>query len=97
MFKVEHDAGKVVIRAILMQNQKLIASKSATLNYYTYDLELHALIRALDNWKQYLWPKKFVIWTYYESLKHLWTPKKLNKRHPKWIEFLELFLVYSIQ
>jgi hypothetical protein len=36
-----------------------------TLNYLTYDKELYALVRALDIWQQYLWPKKFVIHTDY--------------------------------
>ncbi|XP_059283567.1 uncharacterized protein LOC132037124 [Lycium ferocissimum] len=59
-----------------MQDQKPIAFfseklKGATLNDSTYDLELYALIRALGNWQDYLWPKEFVVRTDHESLKHL--------------------------
>ena len=65
--------------------------KGATLNYSMYDLELYTLIRALATWQHYLWPKEFVIRTDHESLKHLRAQDKLNKRHAKWIEFLETF------
>lgn len=60
-------------------------------NYPTYDKELYALIRALQTWQHYLWPKEFVIHTDHESLKHLKGQHKLNKRHARWVEFLETF------
>uniref|UniRef100_A0A2N9FQI2 Reverse transcriptase domain-containing protein n=1 Tax=Fagus sylvatica TaxID=28930 RepID=A0A2N9FQI2_FAGSY len=43
----------------------------AALNYQPYDKELYALVRALETWQHYLWPKEFVIHTDHESLKHL--------------------------
>uniref|UniRef100_A0A2N9H5K8 Reverse transcriptase domain-containing protein n=1 Tax=Fagus sylvatica TaxID=28930 RepID=A0A2N9H5K8_FAGSY len=43
----------------------------AALNYQTYDKELYTLVRALETWQHYLWPKEFVIHTDHESLKHL--------------------------
>ncbi|XP_048628431.1 uncharacterized protein LOC125598279 [Brassica napus] len=55
----------------------------ATLNYPTYDKELYALVRALQVWQHYLWPKEFVIHTDHESLKHLKGQQKLNKRHAR--------------
>ncbi|KAL0641682.1 hypothetical protein Bca4012_102537 [Brassica carinata] len=63
----------------------------ATLNYPTYDKELYALVRALQVWQHYLWPKEFVIHTYHESLKHIKGQQKLNKRHARWVEFIETF------
>ncbi|CAA7045393.1 unnamed protein product [Microthlaspi erraticum] len=63
----------------------------ATLNYPTYDKELYALVRALQTWQHYLWPKEFVIHTDHESLKHLKGQQKLNKRHARWVEFIETF------
>ncbi|PON50398.1 Zinc finger, H2C2-type, histone UAS binding, partial [Parasponia andersonii] len=39
-----------------------------------------------------LWPKEFVIRTDHESLKHLKGQHKLNKRHARWVEFIETFL-----
>ena len=32
-----------------------------TLNYSVYDKELYALVRSLETWHHYLWPKEFVI------------------------------------
>ena len=81
---------------MLMQEKKPIAYFSeklngAHLNYSTYEKELYALVRALDVWQHYLLPKEFVIHTDHESLKHLKGQGKLNKRHGKWVEFIEQF------
>jgi hypothetical protein len=48
------------------------------LNYPTYDNELYALMRTLDTWQHYLWPKEFMIYLDHESLKHLKWQGKLN-------------------
>jgi hypothetical protein len=45
------------------------------LNYSTYDEELYALVRCLETWQHYLWPKEFVI----------------HSDHAKWVEFIESF------
>ena len=36
-------------------------------------------------------PKEFVIHSDHESLKYLKSQNKLNKRHAKWVEFIEQF------
>ncbi|XP_040953670.1 uncharacterized protein, partial [Gossypium hirsutum] len=95
-FELECDASGLGIRAVLMQDGRPIAYFSeklngAVLNYPTYDKELYSLIRALETWQHYLWPKEFVIHTDHESLKYLKGQHKLNKRHAKWVEFLESF------
>ncbi|CAL9239482.1 unnamed protein product [Arabidopsis halleri] len=87
-FEIECDASGIGIGAVLMQDQKPIAFFSkklggATLNYPTYDKELYTLVRALQTWQHYLWPKEFVIHTDHESLKHLKGQQKLNKRHAR--------------
>jgi len=79
-----------------MQDRRPIAFFSeklsgAALNYPTYDKELYALVRTLETWQPYLGPKEFVIHTDLESLKHLKSPGKLNKRHTRWIEYIETF------
>ena len=96
IFEIECDASGVGIGAVLMQGGRPIAYFSeklsgATLNYPTYDKELYALVRALKTWQHYLWPKEFVIHTDHESLKHLKGQQKLNKRHARWVEFIETF------
>jgi hypothetical protein len=68
----------------------------AALNYPTYDKELYALMRALETWQHYLCPKEFVIHTDHESLKHLKGQGKLNRRHAKWMEFIETFPYVSL-
>nr|KYP35911.1 Retrovirus-related Pol polyprotein from transposon 17.6 [Cajanus cajan] len=94
--ELECDASRVGIRAVLLQGGQPIAYfseklKGASLNYPTYDKELYALVRALQNWEHYLIPKEFVIHSDHESLKYLRGQGKLNKRHAKWVEFLEQF------
>ena len=95
-FEIECDASGFGIGAVLMQDRRPIAYFSeklngAALNYPTYDKELYALVRALETWQHYLWPKEFVIHTDHESLKHLKSQHKLNKRHARWVEFIETF------
>ena len=59
----------------LTQDRRPIAyfseKNGAALNYPTYDKELYALVRALETWQHYPWPKDFVIHTDHEFLKHL--------------------------
>ena len=95
-FEIECDASGLGIGAVLMQEGRPIAYFSeklsgAALNYPTYDKEMYALVRALETWQHYLWPKEFVIHTDHESLKHLKVQHKLNKRHARWVEFIETF------
>jgi hypothetical protein len=63
----------------------------SVLNYSTYDKELYALVRTLETWQHYLWPKEFVIHSDHESLKHIRSQGKLNRRHAKWVKFIEYF------
>jgi hypothetical protein len=59
--------------------------------YPTYDKELYVLVRTLETWQHYLWPKEFVIHSNHESLKHLKGQGKLSRKHAKWVEFIETF------
>jgi len=95
-FEIECDASRVGIGAVLMQEKRPIAFFSeklngARLNYSIYDKEFYALIRALEVWQHYLFPKEFVIHTDNESLKYLKGQSKLNWRYAKWVEFIESF------
>ncbi|XP_012487911.1 uncharacterized protein LOC105801125 [Gossypium raimondii] len=95
-FEIECDASGVGIGAVLTQDGRPIVYFSeklngAVLNYLVYDKEMYALIRALETWQHYLWPKEFVIHSDHEALKHIKGQHKLNKRHAKWVEYLESF------
>jgi hypothetical protein len=95
-FELECDASGIGIGGVLLQEAKPVAYFSEklsgpSLNYSTYDKELYALVRVLETWQHYLWPKEFVIHSNNESLKHIRGQAKLNKRHAKWVEFIETF------
>jgi hypothetical protein len=95
-FELECDASGIGIGGVLLQEGKPTAYFSEklsgpSLNYSTYDKELYALVRVLETWQHYLWPKEFVIHSDHESLKHIRGQAKLNKRHAKWVEFIETF------
>ena len=65
--------------------------KGSHINYSTNDKEFYALVRNLQTWQHYLLSKEFVIHSDHESLKFLKSQGKLNKRHARWVEFLEKF------
>ncbi|RDX90354.1 Retrovirus-related Pol polyprotein from transposon 17.6, partial [Mucuna pruriens] len=93
-FELECDASNVRVGAVLLQEEHPIAYfseklKNAQINFSTYDKELYALVKALQVWQHYLLPKEFMIYSDHETLKHLRSQNKLNKRHAKWVGFLE--------
>jgi hypothetical protein len=95
-FDLECDASGIGLGGVLVQERKLLhifseKLSSPVLNYSTYDKELYALVRCLETWQHYLWPKEFVIHSDHESLKHIRSQGKLNRRHTKWVEFIESF------
>jgi hypothetical protein len=95
-FELESDASGIGLGGVLLQERKPVAYFSEKLsgpimNYSTYDKELYALVRCLETWQHYLWPKEFVTHSDHESLKHIRSQVKLNRRHAKWVEFIESF------
>src|SRR3954469_12498997 len=95
-FEVECDASGIGIGGVLMQEGRPIAYFSekisgARINYPVYDKELYALVRVLEVWQHYLWPKEFIIHSDHEALKYLKAQSNLHRRLAKWVEFIESF------
>ncbi|WVZ97710.1 hypothetical protein U9M48_043224 [Paspalum notatum var. saurae] len=96
VFELECDASGIGLGAVLLQEGKPVAYFSeklsgASLKYSTYDKELYALVRTLHTWQHYLWHREFIIHSDHEALKHICTQTNLNRRHAKWVEFIESF------
>ncbi|GJY14773.1 putative reverse transcriptase domain-containing protein [Tanacetum coccineum] len=92
-FVVYCDASHKGIGAILMQKEKVIAYASRQLKIYeksytTHDLELGAIMFALNIWRHYLYGTKCVVFTDHMSLQHILYYKELNMRQRRWLELL---------
>ena len=57
-------------------------------NYATHDLELAAIVHALNTWRHYLTWKRFELRTYHSGLKYLFEQPTLNAKKTRWLEFL---------
>ena len=62
-------------------------------NYEIHDVEMLAVMRALEEWRHYLEGAKhsFEIWTDHKNLEYFWTAQKLNRRQARWSLFLSRF------
>ena len=45
----------------------------------------------MKKWRQYLVPKEFVLYSDNQDLQFITRQEKLNKRHAKWIDFMQNF------
>ena len=85
-FKLYTNASKVGIRVMLSQNsspiaffnEKLFGSK---INYSTYDVEFYAVVQAVKHWRHYLFHREFILYTDYDSLRHLHKQNKVSSRY----------------
>ena len=72
-FALECDASGIGLGGVLLQDGKHVAYFSgklsgSSLNYYTYDKELYALVRTLETWQHYLWPKEYLLYILIKNL-----------------------------
>ncbi|GKA33813.1 putative reverse transcriptase domain-containing protein [Tanacetum coccineum] len=92
-FIVYCDASHKGLGVVLMQNEKVIAYASRQLkihekNYTTHDLELGAVVFALEIWRHYLYETRCTVFTDHKSLQHILDQKDLNMRQRRWLELL---------
>ena len=57
-------------------------------NYPTHDLELAAIIHALNMWRHYLMGRKFLLKIENMILKYLFEQPDLNTKTARWFSFL---------
>jgi hypothetical protein len=84
-FDVYCDASGTSLGGVLMQEGRLISYSSRQLrrhkeHYPTHDLELVAVVMALQMWRHYLLGNLVHINTYHKSLKYIFTQPDLNMR-----------------
>ncbi|GKE05012.1 putative reverse transcriptase domain-containing protein [Tanacetum coccineum] len=92
-FIVYCDASIKGLGTMLMQREKVIAYASHQLkihekNYTTHDLELGAVVFALNIWRHYLYGTKYTVFTDHKSLQHILDQNELNMRQCHWLELL---------
>ncbi|KAH0689166.1 hypothetical protein KY289_016524 [Solanum tuberosum] len=88
------DASRVGLGCALMQRGKVIAYASRQLkvhekNYLTHDLELVAVVFALNIWRHYFYGVHVDVYTDHKSLQSVFTQKELNLPQRRWLEFLK--------
>jgi hypothetical protein len=96
VFQVEYDASGTTIGVVLRQEGRMIAFFSEKFNearnkYSIYDKYFYAIIQNLKKWIHYLLPKDFVLFTDQKALWYINNQGKLNKKHSKWVEFLQSY------
>ena len=79
-FVVYCDASRIGLGCVLMQKGKVIAYASRQLkvherNYPTHDLELAAVVFALEIWRHYLYGVHVDMYTDHKSLQYMFTQK----------------------
>jgi hypothetical protein len=87
------DACKEGLGGVLIQNGHVICYESRKLkeherHYATHDLELEAIVHALNMWRHYLMGKIFELRTDHSGLKYLFGQPTLNARKIRWLNFL---------
>jgi hypothetical protein len=92
-FVVCIDACKEGLGGVLSQNGHVVCYESRKLkeherHYATHDLELAAIVHALNMWRHYLMGKIFELRTNHSGLKYLFGQPTLNARKIQWLEFL---------
>ena len=93
-FQVYCDASRRALVGVLMQDGRVVSYASRQLkphelNYATHDLELAAVVHALNTWRHYLIGNHCEVYMDQKSLKYIFTQKELNLRQRRWLELIK--------
>jgi hypothetical protein len=93
-FDVYCDASDTGLGGVLMQEGRVISYSSRQLrrheeHYPTHDLELAAVVMALQTRHHYLLGNTVHIYTDHKSLKYIFTQPDLNMRQRRWLELIK--------
>ena len=99
-FVVCTDACGQGLGGVLMQDNHVICYESRKLkeyekNYATHDLELVAIVHALNMWRHYLMDSRFELRTDHCGLKYLFDEPTLNARQARWMDFYVSLILKS--
>ncbi|PKA56163.1 putative mitochondrial protein [Apostasia shenzhenica] len=102
-FQIYNNASFQGLRCVLIQHGRVIAYTSRHLgphekNYPVYDLKFATIVFALKIWQHYLYGVKCEVYTDHQSLKYIFTQKKLNLRQRHWLKLIkdyDLKIIYQ--
>lgn len=92
LFDIACDASHVGIGRVLSQQGHLVSFFNKKLNktrhgYFTYDLELYAIVQSLRYWRHNLIHWNSILYSDLDSLWHIQFQKHLNTKHARWVIF----------
>ena len=101
-YKVYCDPSRARLGCVLMQSRRVVSYGSCQLkdheqNYPTHNMELAAVVFALNIWLYYLYGEHFEVYSDHKSLKYIFTQRDLNMRQRRWKEFLEYVGEFGLQ
>ena len=93
-YTVYCDAFKDELGCVLMQSEMVIAYGSRQLkghekSYPMHDMDLVAIVFALNILPHYLYGEQFEVLSDHKSLKYIFTQRDLNMRQRRWMKYLE--------
>jgi hypothetical protein len=96
LFSIYCDMSGQGLGCVLMQDGHVVAYASWQLrkheaHYPTHDLELAAVVHALNIWRHYHMGKRCELYMDHKSLKYIFTQLNLNLRQRRWLELIKYY------
>jgi hypothetical protein len=94
LFSIYCDASGQGLGCVLMQDEHVVEYASRHLgkhevNYLTHDLELAAIVHALNIWRHYIMGKRCELYKDHKSLTYIFTQPDMNLRQWRWLELIK--------